>query len=325
MKLEHVGNNCYAVTSEGNHLCESNSGLINTGGGLVIDTQCDLGHARQMIELFGRVWPGMPEHVAITHEDADHVWGIQLFDQAQVIAQRKIVERMPHSADPRHLQRLQRTARNWLGRIVLKLSNPGVLALADQLAREFDFEGIELTLPDTVFDEKYELNLNGTEVHLLHVGPGHQWGDTLIYVPGERVLYSGDVVFRACTPLAWAGSFANWQRNLDYIIETAPDVIVPGHGPVCGLEGPRELKAYLAYVYTESRACYDRGLSEQDAAMRIDLGPYAQWNAPARLFFNVARAYREFRGEPNDSPWDIPRVFASIYRLARARGLDTRF
>jgi cyclase len=49
-------------------VCGANSGLVNRGGGLVIDTQSDLHHARRMIELFGTVWKGMPKYVAITHD-----------------------------------------------------------------------------------------------------------------------------------------------------------------------------------------------------------------------------------------------------------------
>ena len=57
MKMEQVGDHCYAVLNEKNRVCDANSGLINRGGGVVIDTQSDLGHAREMIELFGGVWP----------------------------------------------------------------------------------------------------------------------------------------------------------------------------------------------------------------------------------------------------------------------------
>ena len=126
-------------------------------------------------------------------------------------------------------------------------------------------------------------------MHLIYVGPGHQWGDTMIHVPSAGVLYSGDVVFRLCTPIAWAGSFADWQRNLDLVIELARGDCA-GARPVCGLEGPRELKAYLQYVYGEARLHFDQGHSEMEAARQIDFGPYAAWNAPARLYFNVARA-----------------------------------
>ena len=48
----------------------------------MIDTQSDLAHARRMIEMFGRVWAGMPKRVINTHEDADHVWGNALDSQS---------------------------------------------------------------------------------------------------------------------------------------------------------------------------------------------------------------------------------------------------
>ncbi len=325
MQLAQVSDHCYAAINERNRLCDSNSGLINLGGGVVIDTQCDLPHARRMIELFGTVASEMPQRVVITHEDPDHVWGNQLFPNAQIIAQRKIVERLPVVSDPRSLQHLQHAARNRFLRAVLRFTKPAVLALADQLAEDYDFDGIELKLPDTTFDVRHTLDLDGAEVQLLHVGPGHQWGDTIIHLPAEGVLYSGDVLFRQCTPMAWAGSYADWQRSLDVILELNPAVIVPGHGPVSSLEGVRELKAYLNYVYDEAKQCFERGLAEMEAARRIDLGPYAGWNAPARIYFNVARAYREFRGEPNDAPWDTTKVFTAMYKLCKARGLKVEF
>lgn len=325
MQLAQVSDHCFAAVNERNRLCDSNSGLINLGGGLVIDTQCDLGHARRMIELFGTVAPQLPKRVAITHEDPDHVWGNQLFAGAQIIAHRKIIERLPHVSNPAGLQHLQHAARRWLTRTLLRLTNPGVLALADQLAEDYDFDGIELVLPDTPFEERLELELDGVQVSLQHVGPGHQWGDTFIHLPAEGVLFSGDVVFRSCTPMAWAGTFANWQKNLDRVLALNPAVIVPGHGPICGIDAVHELKAYLQHVYDEARRYFDRGLPELEAARRIDLGPYAEWNAPARLYFNVCRAYREFRGEPHDAPWAIPKVFAGIFKLAKARGMEVVF
>jgi cyclase len=73
MEMKQVSSNCFAVLCEKNRVCDANSGLINLGGGVVIDTQSDLAHAGQMIEMFGTVWPAMPKRVIITHEDGDHV------------------------------------------------------------------------------------------------------------------------------------------------------------------------------------------------------------------------------------------------------------
>jgi hypothetical protein len=59
MKTMQVSKSCFAVLNNKNRMCDANSGLINLGGGVVIDTQSNLRHARQMIELFGKVWAGM--------------------------------------------------------------------------------------------------------------------------------------------------------------------------------------------------------------------------------------------------------------------------
>jgi len=325
MKMEQVSTNCYAVLNEKNLVCDANSGLINLGGGVVVDTQSDLPHGRQMIKLFGKVWPGMPKRVINTHEDADHVWGNQLFEGAEIIAHRKVAERMPHVANPKETQDLLKAASSFLPSLLLKVLHPGALAIARQLLQDYNFDGIKLVLPTTVFDDRHVLDLDGTEVHIVYVGPCHQAGDTIIHVPKEGVVFAGDVLFRLCTPMGWTGSYAKWIKILDLIISLKPKVIVPGHGPVCGIEGVKEMKAYLEYLRDESKRCYENGLTSLEASKQIDFGPYGSWRAPARIYLNVERAYREFRNEPEDKPWDSAKSFDSIYKVAKARGIQMEF
>ena len=325
MKLEQVSDSCYAVLNERNLVCDANSGLINLGGGVVIDTQSDLPHAREMIELFSKVWPSMPKRVINTHEDADHVWGNQLFEGAEIIAHQSVPERMKKVAEPEESQKLLHGVGRSLTRILLKTMHPGVAGVGQQLLKDYDFDNIELVLPTTLFDKRYELDLDGVEVHLIYVGPCHQVGDTIVHLPKEGVVFAGDVVFRQCTPMGWTGSYEKWFRCFDLITELNPNVIVPGHGPLCGIEGIEELKAYLQYVRDESKTCFDEGLPSLDAAKRIDFGPYAEWRAPARLYMNVERAYREFRNEPPDAPWDAPKTFDAILKVAKAKGIEVEF
>ena len=325
MKFQQVSANCFAVLNEKNLVCDANSGLINLGGGVVVDTQSDLPHGRQMIKLFGKVWPGMPKRVINTHEDADHVWGNQLFEGAEIIAHRKVAERMPHVADPKETQDLLKAASSFLPSLLLKVLHPGALAIARQLLQDYNFDGIKLVLPTTVFDERHVLDLDGTEVHIIFVGPCHQAGDTIIHVPKEGVVFTGDVLFRLCTPMGWTGSYAKWIKILDLIVSLKPKVIVPGHGPECGIEGVKEMKAYLEYLRDESKRCFEQGLTSLEASKRIDFGPYGAWRAPARIYLNIERAYREFRNEPENKPWDSARSFDSIYEVAKARGIQVEF
>jgi glyoxylase-like metal-dependent hydrolase (beta-lactamase superfamily II) len=316
MDMKQVSDNCFAVLNEKNRVCDANSGLINLAGGVVIDTQSDLAHARRMIEMFGRVWTGMPRRVINTHEDADHVWGNQLFKEAEIIAHQSVPCRMREVAEPRASQKLLHEA---------EARHPGIAAAGRQLLEDYDFDGIELVPPTTLFDERYELDLDGTEVHLIYVGPCHQVGDTIIHVPKERVVFAGDVLFRQCTPVGWTGTYEKWFTCLDLLLELDPEVIVPGHGPLCGIEGASEMRAYLEYVRDESRTWFDAGLTALEAAKRIEFGPYGEWRAPARLFMNVERAYREFRNEPPDAPWDTPATFDAIYEVATAKGIPIEF
>jgi glyoxylase-like metal-dependent hydrolase (beta-lactamase superfamily II) len=199
------------------------------------------------------------------------------------------------------------------------------VAAGKQLTEDYDLTGVELVFPTTVFDKRHELNLNGTQIHLTHVGPCHQCGDTIIHVPDERVVFAGDVLFRRCTPMGWTGSYANWFRCLDLLIDLAPEAIVPGHGPVCGVEGVVEMKCYLEYVLAESRRCFEQEMSALEAAKRTDFGPYGDWKAPARLYMNVERAYREFSGEPPDAPWNSPGAFDAIHEVAAAKGVPVEY
>jgi len=325
MKMQQVSEHCFAAINEKNLVCDANSGLINLAGGVVIDTQSDLSHARKMIELFSKVWPAMPKQVINTHEDADHVWGNQLFEGAEIIAHKSVPERMKKVAEPEESQELLHGVGSFIKNTVMKIVHPGLAAAGKQLSEDYNFDGINLVLPTTLFDTRYELDLDGTEVHLIYVGPCHQVGDTIIHVPKEGVLFAGDILFRNCTPMGWTGSYENFYKSLDLITQLNPEYIVPGHGAICGLEGVREQKAYLQYVRGESKKHFDNGISSLEAAKKIEFGPYAEWLAPARLFMNVERAYREFKNIPMDAPWDSPATFDAIFKLAKAKGVKPEF
>jgi cyclase len=267
----------------------------------------------------------MPKRVINTHEDGDHVWGNQLFEGAEIIAHRSVPERMKHVANPEEIQKLLHGVTDAPTRILLQALHPGLVAAGMQLQEDYNFDGIELVLPTTVFDTRYEFDLDGTEVQLIYVGPCHQVGDTIVHVPKEKVVFAGDVIFRQCTPIGWTGTYDKWLKSLDLIISLDPKVIVPGHGPVCGIEGAFEMKAYLEYVRVESKRCFGQGLSSLEASKRIDFGPYAKWRGPARLYLNVERAYREIRNEPANAPWNSARSFDAIHEVAKARGIEVEF
>lgn len=304
MQLQEIAKDVYACLQPDRGLGWSNSGLINRGGGLVVDTFWDLRSARELIENYSRVWREPARRVFNTHHNGDHCYGNQLFPQAEIIGHRLCAAAMTRE-NPRAMQML---------RGMVNSDDPAMAALARALS-VWDFEGIELKPPTTLIEDRLELDLDGVAVNLIHVGPAHTAGDVIAHLPEQRIVFAGDVLFRLCTPIGWDGTFDGWIEALDRIVALDPEVVVPGHGPLCGAEGPREMKAYLVYVREESRRHFDGGLTTLEAAKKIDLGPYASWTEPERILFSVERAYREFRGEPFDAPIDAVAIFRGMHEL----------
>jgi glyoxylase-like metal-dependent hydrolase (beta-lactamase superfamily II) len=309
MKLESLADGVFACLQPDRGLGYSNSGLVDRGGGLVVDTFWDLAHTRDLIAAYARVWRGQPGRVVNTHSNGDHCWGNQLFADAEIIGHRLCAEGFGKES-PAMLQAVRRAASS---------SDAALASLGRKLA-DWDFSGIELRPPNRLIEDRLTLHLDDVTVELLYVGPAHTAGDVIVHLPRQRIVFTGDALFRRCTPIGWEGTYANWFAALDRIVALEPSVIVPGHGPLCGVEGPKKMKAYLEYVRAESQRFFEQGLSALEAAKRIDLGPYAGWTEPARLVFNVARAYRELRGEPFDAPIDAVALFREMYELEQARG-----
>ena len=308
MRLETIGDDVYACLQEEPGIGFSNSGLLGAGGGVVIDTFWDLPHTRELLEHYARVLPEPARRVVNTHHNGDHCWGNQLLPGAEIIGHRDCAKSFMDEK-PEMMQMIKSADLS---------GQPALQKFARALA-PWDFEGIEPTPPTTLFDDRMSLELDGMTVELIHVGPAHTESDVIVHLPDQRVVFAGDIVFRLCTPVGWIGTFAGWIDALDRILALDPEVVVPGHGPLCGREGPRDMKAYLQHVLEESRHFFERGLSALDAARRIDLGPYEKWHEPERLVFSVERAYREFRGEPADAPIDSAALFRDVGLLQEER------
>ena len=304
MKLENVAPKVFACLQQEPGLGFSNSGLIDRGGGLVVDTFWDLPHTREMIDHYSKAWSAPARRVVNTHYNGDHCWGNQLFPQAALIGHRRCAESFSKE-NPAALQAVKNMDVS---------GQPGLAGLQRGLA-PWDFSGVELKPPSVLFDDRLDIDLDGFPVEVVYVGPAHTDSDVIVHLPQDRVVFAGDIVFRLCSPIGWEGTYARWIAALDYIISLNPDVVVPGLGPLCGVEGPREMKAYLEYVRQESKSFFDAGLPVAEAARRIDLGPYEVWDGPERLFFNVERAYRELRGDPPDAPIDANFLFAGATQL----------
>jgi len=305
MQLKALDDDVYACLQPDRGFGWSNSGLVACGGGLVVDTFWDLPRTRAMLDLYAGVHPAAPRRLVNTHHNGDHCWGNQLCRGAEIIGHRRCAEAMRTDISPSAMQRL--------GDVNSPL--PGLERFAKALSA-YDFEGITITPPTRLFEDGLVLDLDGLRVDVIYVGPAHTVGDSIVHLPERDIVFGGDVLWNSCTPIGWEGTYAQWYAALDRIIALNPGIVVPGHGPLTDTDGVKTLRRYFEYVEAESKRFFEMGVTEFEAAQRIDLGPYAAWTEPERIIFNIRRAYRELRGEHYDAPIDVLQLLRELASLA---------
>ena len=273
--LIEVGDGCYGYIQSGG-LNISNAGLVvGPQSCLVIDTL----YVRPMTEAFKRsirkVTKEPVRQIVCTHHHADHTLGLNWFaDDIPVIAHRFMRERMIETGlDLAHYRRV----------------NPEYAA---------HLHDLEQRLPTQTYEGSMTLYLGDRRVELHNLGHAHSKGDTIVYLPAERVLFSGDFCFNFVTPATFDAHIGNWIRTAGRILKTFPiKTIVPGHGPVGDRRVLEEMVGYLKLVRREARKRFRAGMSARRAAKDIPLGVYAGWMKPDRVEQAVMKLYNEFRGK----------------------------
>lgn len=304
--LHDLGNSVYAYLQPNGSWGWSNAGLVVDGeASLLVDTLFDLKLTQEMLDSMRRSVPAA-SHIDVvvnTHANGDHCYGNQLVADAQIIASARTAEEMLDLPPQQFAALLKRAPE--LGRLG---------EFASRVFGTFEFDNIVLTLPKKTFEGKLSLKVGDKDVHLIEVGPAHTRGDTMVQVPGDRVIFTGDILFIGGHPVVWAGPVGNWIRACDLILSLDVETVVPGHGPITDKKGVAELKGYFEYVFEEARKRYEVGMSAIEAAKDIPLDRYASWNDGERVVVNVEAIYRELRGD--QSRPSVLALFAEMAELA---------
>ncbi len=308
--LKDIGNGLYAWLQPDGGWGWSNAGLIRVGeASLLVDTLFDMALTRDMLAAMEDVTGIGAEKIGAivnTHANGDHCHGNGCCPQAEIIASEASAKEMAE-VPPAMLAQFKKMGAQ-LG--------PAGAYFADIFA-PFDFENVDERAPTRTFSGSLDLKVGDKAVKLIEVGPAHTGGDVLVHVPGDRAVFTGDILFIDGTPLMWAGPVANWIRACETIIAMDVDVIVPGHGPVTDKAGVRRVAEYLAFVDSEARARFDAGLGVLEAALDIALGEYSSWGDAERIAVNVDSLYREYRGDGKVTP--VIELFALMAEVRDAQ------
>jgi len=304
--LQEVGDGLYAYLQPDGGWGWSNAGLVVDGERtLLIDTLFDLRLTEEMLRTMRDAVPAAAriDTLVNTHANGDHCYGNQLVGDAVIVASEQTAQEMTE-LPPAAMAALvaQAPQMGELGEFFLRCFG------------SFDFDGIELVLPQQTFSGEQTIRVGDRELTLIEVGPAHTRGDTLVHAAAERVLFTGDILFSGAHPIAWAGPVSNWIAACDRIISLAPQAIVPGHGPPSELAAVHELKAYFHYLYDEGRRRHDEGMTPLQAARSLSLDRWADWGEGERLVVNLANIYAEL--DADSEPPDALQAFQAMAELA---------
>jgi glyoxylase-like metal-dependent hydrolase (beta-lactamase superfamily II) len=218
-----------ALGSPANRNFISNAGFVVTATGVVvIDALGSPQLARELIAQVGERTGKRITHVIVTHYHADHIYGLQEFRKAgaRILAHQGAREYL-HSDTARSRLEASRT----------------------ELAPWIDAR-TELVAADEWLQGPVDLDIGGVRLQVRPVGPAHTPEDLVVFLPQERVLFAGDMVFRGRVPFVGQADSRQWIAALGTLLAMDPAVVVPGHGALStsarqDLELTRDYLAYL--------------------------------------------------------------------------------
>ncbi|WP_342769649.1 MBL fold metallo-hydrolase [Pseudorhodoferax soli] len=228
-----------ALGSPQNRNFISNAGFVATDDGVVaIDALGSPQLARAFMQEIRRVTGKAVTHVIVTHYHADHIYGLQEFQRAgaRIVAHRGGLEYL-HS----------------------ELAASRLAASRTELAPWIDAQ-THLVPADEWIDGPRELVVGKLRFVLMPVGPAHTPEDLAVFVPSQKLLFAGDLVFRGRVPFVGQARSGEWIEALTRLLALDAQAVVPGHGPVSrDARADMELtRDYLAYLReTMGRAARD--------------------------------------------------------------------
>jgi glyoxylase-like metal-dependent hydrolase (beta-lactamase superfamily II) len=218
-----------ALGSAENRNFISNASVIVTESSIVVvDALGAPALARELMEEIRRLTPKPISHVIVTHYHADHVYGLQTFQDAGV----KII------AHPLAQVYLHSDA----AQLRLQASREEMAPWVDNNTR--------LVSADVWVDKPTVLKIGGLEFHLKPAGPAHTPEDLVVWIPERKTLVAGDLVFRGRVPFVGQADSGQWIQALDGLLAYEADTILPGHGPVSSRarQDLQLTRDYLAYL-----------------------------------------------------------------------------
>jgi len=292
VSFSQLSEHAWAYTAEG----DPNTGIvIGDDAVMVIDTQATPVMAADVIRRIRTVTDKPIRWVVLSHYHAVRVLGASAYGADHIVASDDTLDLIRERGEQDKASEIGRFPRLFQA---VESVPPG------------------MTWPTLTFNGKMTLWLGKLEVQLLQLGRGHTKGDTVVWLPGERTLFSGDLVEFDATPYAGDAYFSDWPQTLDNLAALKPLALVPGRGAALqgeamvsqGLQGTRD---FISDVYGAVQAGAAAGEALRAVYRRtVDAvrPKYGHWVIFDHCMpFDVTRAHDEATGHRDPRIWTAER------------------
>ncbi|MEJ1165248.1 MBL fold metallo-hydrolase [Variovorax sp. CCNWLW186] len=290
--FSQISEHAWAYTAEG----DPNTGIIiGDDAVLVADTQATPAMAADVIRRIREVTDKPIRYVVLTHYHAVRVLGASAYGAEHIVASQDTYDLIVERGEQDKASEIGRFPRLFAG---VETVPPG------------------MTWPTMTFTGKMTLWLGKLEVQLLQLGRGHTKGDTVVWLPGEGALLSGDLVEFGATPYAGDAYFKDWPKTLENVAALKPKALVPGRGaalttPEEVSKGLSETRDFISDVYSNVQKGVDAGkdlnavYKDTFAAMKPKYGHWVIFDHC--MPFDVTRCYDEVTQYTDPRIWTAER------------------
>ncbi len=291
ISFDKLADGVYAYTAEG----DPNTGVIvGDDGVMVVDTQATPAMAKDVLKHIRKVTKKPVKYVVLSHYHAVRVLGASAYKADYVIASQPTLELIK-----------ERGAQDYKSEV-------------ERFPRLFQDVGSipDLTWPNMVLDDSLTIWMGDREVRIMHLGRGHTKGDTVVWLPKEKVLFAGDLVEMGATPYCGDAYLGDWPDTLDKLRALQPKKLVPGRGAALK-SAPKSMAAIdsTAGFVTDMMRSVKRGVGKKQELKQVFSSThkslskkYGDWVIFEHcLPFNVSRAYDEASGIADPRIWTAAR------------------
>jgi cyclase len=267
-ELLEVGDGVFAyIQSDGSWYINNTGVVVGRTSVISVDACATERRTRAFLQRIASVTSAPVTTLVNTHHHGDHTYGNSLFGAVTIVGHENCRTELIAAGAP---------------------VNRGIW-------EPVDWGEVLLAPPTLTFSDRLRLWSDGRPVEVSYVGQtAHTTNDSLVWLPEQRVLFCGDLLFNGGTPFLLTGSVQGALDVLTKVVAPIPAaVIVPGHGRPCDGSLIGVVVRYLEFVLATAQKGIEAGLTPLELALETDLGEYAGWLDSERIVGNLHRAYAD--------------------------------